>query len=350
MLAALAADPAPPAWQGVWQGTIGPYPVQMCFEQRDWGDLGAYYYRSRAALIALDRDEAGHWREGKDGPKLRVASAGPDRLAGSWSDKDRSLPISLVRAAPLADDDDERPCGSLAFHRPRLGKVSWQRTPARIGRLAYERIRLVPGKGFTTVNVDTFALAAATPAAAAINARVAQQLKTEDWFDCLRGAAAMQGTDGDYDDSYTPKAVRGPFLSVTHNLGGSCGGAHPYWDIEPLTFDLGTGGLVELARWVSPRGMVPSKESDGAITFQPSPALKRLLRARWPKGGDDCEAEVFDYAFGWRIGLTAGGLGFTPNLPHVAQGCAEELSLSFAELSPFLSAEGQAGRKAIGSR
>lgn len=46
---AQAQSPAPSTWQGVWRGTIGQAPVQVCLDR----DFGAYYYLKHLKIISL---------------------------------------------------------------------------------------------------------------------------------------------------------------------------------------------------------------------------------------------------------------------------------------------------------
>ena len=39
-----AAQSTAGGFAGVWQGTLGAQPVRVCFNQREWGTFGAYYY------------------------------------------------------------------------------------------------------------------------------------------------------------------------------------------------------------------------------------------------------------------------------------------------------------------
>src|SRR6185437_13028121 len=48
------ASASTPVWTGVWQGTLGKYPVTACLQQDGGGEyFGAYYYEKRMRIIAL---------------------------------------------------------------------------------------------------------------------------------------------------------------------------------------------------------------------------------------------------------------------------------------------------------
>lgn len=76
-----AADPTPPVWQGVWQGTIGSFPVRAClaWDRIGPGDaFGSYYYLSRLRTIRLEQQGTSKiWIEGYAAPKGSPRRTGP---------------------------------------------------------------------------------------------------------------------------------------------------------------------------------------------------------------------------------------------------------------------------------
>ena len=159
-LLALAAASAGP--EGVWEGTIGNLPVRACFSQRDPTTFGAYYYLQHRRLIALEAEEAssGAFRENdirdNGAPRWAISATGADSLNGEWVQGRRKLPIRLQRFA-ASWGEEEGPCASIEFHRPRLAGVEIRSTPATAEGVAYRRIALHHDGQFDA-SVETFAL------------------------------------------------------------------------------------------------------------------------------------------------------------------------------------------------
>lgn len=69
LLLALAADPPQPAWQGVWQGTVGTLPVRACLIRDDYSH-SFYYYLGRLRPILLEQQGGSRlWLEDAGAPR-----------------------------------------------------------------------------------------------------------------------------------------------------------------------------------------------------------------------------------------------------------------------------------------
>ena len=349
-LAAIAAVLAPAdsaELAGVWEGTVGSLPVRACFVRRDWGTFGAYYYLSQRRLIPLDGDE-GAFREGQgsDGPRWVIERVAADRLDARWSRGRRSLPVRLRRMP--ADETEQGPCASLAFHQPRLEGVTTRTERAVADGVAYSRISLDHGGRFDA-EVVTFAFDGSSDAVRAVNATLASALSGDppEWFDCLRSAFWLGPNEGSYYDRLEPVLISTRWMSVIHGYEGFCGGAHPYGGTAYRAFDLESGREVDLHDWFTEAAVRRERleEVDDEIrTVQP--ALRDFLLAGWSPEDPECDGVVSTAEF-WNIGLTREALVFTPDLPRVVQACGDQFTIPFDRLGPFLTEEGAANLRSL---
>ena len=350
---ALAAAAAPPAdLPGVWEGTIGNLPVRACFVQREWGAFGAYYYRSRLRLIPLEAEAgaAGAFREGGDtsGPRWLIESADAARLSARWTGRGQTLPVRLGRLAGAGAGGEEGPCGSLAFHRPRLAGIRTVSTRAAKDGVAYTKLSLNHGGRFE-ISFETFALDGAGEATRRINAVLGRALAGDppSWFQCIQDSLGSSPNEGSFDESLAPAMISRRWMSVAHHWDGICGGAHPDSSNSWRLFDLAAGREVDLFDWLNGNAVRRQgrRGSDEEIkTVQP--AFRDAILSGWHPEAADCE-EVIRTADYWNIGLTRQGFVLEPSLPHVVQACGETFTLSFARLRPFLTPEGAANQRAL---
>ena len=102
--------------------------------------------------------------------------------------------------------------------------------------------------------------------------------------------------------------------------------------------------------WLEPA--VAGEERIALVSI--SPALLDTVMRHWPVA----EGEAEDYGcrdmvrdrYGWNLGLVASGIAFMPELPHVAQACAETAVVPWAELAPFLTVQAQQAGAQIAGR
>lgn len=356
-LALLAAVPAQaaakPTLEGVWKGTIGKLPVQVCLavDSTDWA-RGSYYYHSQKVPIRLERAEKGkHWQEtGEKGAAARwdIANAGPARVTGKWSKGKTVLPIALTRVAMGDDGELDGPCQSNAYFAPRVTAPQVAARPVQGGKLTYTRLDYTVGKQFAEVEIASFQLPMVQPGDKAINAALRALIDpksdTIDYLGCMKGSVALSGVDGEMAMVAVPSFVSDDWVAVSIASMGSCGGAHPYSDNSHRLFDRRSGKEVELGLWLAPKGMTVEREAgsdwaDRRITE----ALRNLVVTRFKFDGEAECRDVVGQATYWDIALTPTGIAFEPSLPHVAQACGEYVTLTFADLAPFLSDAGKAG-------
>lgn len=362
-LALIATPPARAASdQGVWQGAIGTLPVRVCLTRGEDGKwrTGSYFYLSKLKPLRLEAADQGSdlvERETlgaeREGARWRVVAKGADVLGGEWRSGARTLPIALRRVPAAASDDG--PCASDAFLAPRLRPLRVTSAPATQGALRYTKLTYSPGPAFPEVNLESFAIPEVLPGDKAINGAVrldpAKRDSPGDYLSCVRQALAQTGTDGDYFAQLTPSAVPGDYLSAQVSIGWSCGGAHPDSASYNLTFDRRSGREVRLATWLQPTAVTQPSSPDSGHLVRVTPAFRRVLLKRFPfdPQAAECRESVADETY-WTIALTATGLGFAPQLPHVVQACEETAMVPFGELAPFLTPAGREGTSRLGYR
>ena len=164
MLAAPVAAQDPPAWAGVWAGTIGRLPVRLCIDARDGGAArGSYYYLSQLEPIALgEEDGEGGWIErapGSEDTALWHFTEQTDaRLRGTWIGPRRTLPFDL-RPVAWAEPEWDGPCASDAFLAPRGVAGAIQAGEAELHGWRYATRAYGPAAHFAPeVAIDSFAV------------------------------------------------------------------------------------------------------------------------------------------------------------------------------------------------
>lgn len=354
ILAALlvpVAAHAEPSWQGVWQGTIGKLPVRACLQLRsETYRNGSYYYLNRMKPIPLRAEDDGSWSEEADGGavtgKWRVESATPNRMTGTWRSGARTLPIVFTR---LASDGDDGPCGSDAYIAPRLRPVRITTQPASKDGFAYTVIKYDVGPSFPEIGIASFSYPATRPGDRAINVALRVDPREHegpaDYVGCMKMAHAAHGRDGDFQFTYTPYLVTSEFVSVAANSDGSCGGASPFTANWHVTFDRQTGRRIDLGLWFTSSAVPPPSDGEVRSTHLIGTRLRQIVLRYFPwdsQADSDCRDAVSSQEY-WRMSVNHKGIAFAPDLARVVMACGATALVPFADLAPFLSAEGRAG-------
>ncbi len=334
--------PAQPSLSGVWDGTVGDKPVRVCFDQREWGGLGAYYYLSHLRSIPLQSPQGqkhtfveGYDEKDTTSPRWVIERLTPQEIGGSWSQGGRILALHLARVSTPRGDTEGTSCSSMAFNAARLQGVRTIRRAATKDGVAYTRLILDHRGHFgDDVGIETFALIGDTPPVRRINAELGKPLQSEDWFECVRSALDANGFDGDSSETLEPRMITRRWLSVMDESGWYCGGAHPDDSVLPRLFDRETGREIDLHQWLNAKAVT---RTDELIALRPE--LRNLILRRH-KTDSECTDTVNEENY-WTIELTRTGLIFTPSLPHVAVGCRDEYLVPFPKLRPYLRPEAQ---------
>ena len=176
-----------------------------------------------------------------------------------------------------------------------------------------------------------------------VNALLAAQEKTDRtaYADCLEQIKEQhQKPDKDtYSADIAVSYLSSRYLSVNVNSSYDCAGAYPNAGVEtPMTFNLATGQLIDWNAMFKP-GFLPSDSAADQASFS---VLTKLYRARYSRDKADADCRgviVSDEPFSsppivWLD--AAKGLVVQPDFPHVTAACANPLSLSAADLAPYL--------------
>jgi len=174
-----------------------------------------------------------------------------------------------------------------------------------------------------------------------VNVLLAAQEKTDRaaYADCLAQLKEQhQKPDKDtYWADISVSYLSARYLSVNVNSSYDCATAYPNAGVEtPMTFDLATGRAIDWNTMFKP-GFLPSDSSDAPLS-----ALTKLYRARYSTEKDDadCRSAIMgDEPFSSPpiVWLDSGkGLVAQPDFPHVMAACANPVSLSAADLAPYL--------------
>ncbi|MGE3692277.1 MAG: hypothetical protein AB7F98_12955 [Novosphingobium sp.] len=350
------AEAAPPAWHGVWQGTIGSLPVRACLDGREDGlSRGSYYYMSKLVPITLTKEEAaGGWSErtpaaDESGGDWTLTSRGANQLTGQWRSGSKSLAIALTRVAARPHEDG--PCASSEFHAPRIRPVRVTSAPERREGIAYTKLTYNVGPAFPDTSIIGFAIREQAPGDRAINAALRVDTSKPDagYLECDRLQVAQNGYPGAYVYEAEPDLLTADFLSASISSGGDCGGAHPDDTTFHRTFDRKSGVEVHLGTWFTARGVKPRAAGDDSNTRELTRGLRAVIlrQARFDEA--ECREAVSSADY-WDIALARGGLKFTPSLPHVVAACEEAISVPSSALAAWLSPAGRQGMARLGAK
>lgn len=354
-----AADERPPAaWQGVWQGKVGDYPIRLCLFDQPWMDgetngSGAYYYMKQLKIISLDQKDASSWIErpgGEETPKdpvWRAVKVSGDTLTGDWTAPGKQLPIKLTRVDAGTTDEYETSCGSDAFNAPRVKPMTVKEEKATKDGFAYTKLVADVGKHFDA-QLASFALGGSDTATKEINRQLRELLTGKedkpDYLDCMAGALSANGSDGYFEFNAEPAMITRDWLSVDVAQSDYCGGAHPNHSGWSLTFDRRSGQLVDLGKWFTSAAFTRSKDADDDL-LTINPKFRKYLIQHMDAEEAEC-VEVIETADYWDIGLVREGIAFTPELPHVATACEALATLGYKDATRYVN---DAGKSAIAS-
>lgn len=349
--AAQAAEDA--AWAGVYEGTIGRYPVTVCLQS--WGDgsaIGAYYYHSQLEPIRLNGSgDSARWIEAREGeswdaqsgPRWTLQGLGSDEVTGTWRDGRRRLRIAL-KGVPDDGAVDDLPCSSAAFMARRVVPAAFDRSEDGVAGFAFTRLAYKPPAHFSDVAITGFTFAPSRPGDAPIvqtlEAALPRGVVEDEFVQCLAGSLGSLGIDGSWEQSIAPAFVDESFLAVDTAVGSICGGAHPNFISYQRVFDRHTGAEVKLENWLGATAW-----GEAEYDLKPiAPALRELALKHWPDDSDpECREAALDQSY-WSFGLSADGFSLTPDFPHVLTACEETVTVPWMEIDPYLSDEGKAAR------
>jgi hypothetical protein len=345
----------PPAWEGVWQGTIGQARVHVCLERSAFDENGAYYYdRIKSLLRLVPADGSGGWFEqetsGDNGARWQFSERRGE-LVGTWSDGKKALPLRLERIGGPGSTD-ESPCGSGTFNKPRFVGFRTTNKPAVKDGTRYTIWSFKPGPWLADeVEITTFTLDRPGPAIAKVNAILRSALPdpdgSGDWSECVAGNVENSGMDGTFFEIIEPTLVTERWLAASDQGEYYCGGAHPESVDRRRTFDLARGIEVDPRDWLEPRAFHRENYDGEAGTAKTiTPEFMAALLDGWKAENPDCDEIIRGWEW-WGVGIERGALVFSPEFPRVTMACGEDIKMPFTRLGPWLNQEGKAARATL---
>ncbi|WP_158628769.1 RCC1 domain-containing protein [Dyella choica] len=345
---------------GVWRGRFGDSKVMVCLERPDTLNGSMYYYlRHRFSIPLQANDNSGAtWNEASpsgqasDGSKpvalwnLQVPVG--DVMAGTWSAADGShkAPIQLTRVADAGtslgagcDAVDGSP-SRLAFNAPRVASQELNVNQSSDG---LRTISALNG------NISFVELPTSTPHAARFNAAM------RDWFaDQIAGyyecaSSSFNGTP-DYNQAYAIDLLTPSWLVAQETYSAFCGGAHPSGGTAGYTvWNLDTGKTVNPWDFIKDSHWDFLKEVNHCDNVdncrrRPPAGLAAIIVAHFKHDNandSDCADAIDDNLNYLQLHPEKTGMVFSTTFPHVIQACDEDINLSWRQLKPFLTPQGE---------
>lgn len=176
-----------------------------------------------------------------------------------------------------------------------------------------------------------------------VNALLAAKEKEDRsaYADCLSQLkeAKMTPDKDTYSEEIWVRYLSTRFLSIEVSTSYDCAGAYPNNGVEtPITVDLGGATPIDWTKAFKP-GFLPAENADESA---PASVLTKIYRARYSKAKDDADClqaitEQDPFASAPIVWLDAkSGIVFQPDFPHVIAACATPLTLTPAQIAPYL--------------
>jgi hypothetical protein len=352
---------------GVYRGTLGKQEIVVEIgvdpDQPD-GLAGRYFYRTHGIAISLKggQTEDGSfllieyhsWKNTGAQWKLKFQDG---QAAGTFCKCDpqhapagKSLPVQLRRVSSGFNPDFE-----LFLSEPEAGSAPDQAYynllldfPLTTGR------EVTTGNGYAYVMIEDPRFKTSLPRITRFPDPAAM-IKTNQLLDKelgkyrLYAAECLQGVSfngGDFELKTTVELFNRHLLSVTRQGMIFCGGAHPDSVTYINTYDLDSGSETSveelLAREMDQqavRKLIGNRELGSKDLVHRLIAELYLRRAQPDKSCHDVisrNEESHEPAFDTLQYLSSRGLVAQPSLPHVAQACAEPVTIPYEELRTLL--------------
>ncbi len=324
---------------GTWAGTLGSRPIML---DLNWDGLGSYYLGTAFTQAVLRPQEGGaqEWQEfdesGRRTGSLHLACDAAGMKGGRVAGDGRRTALRLQRT----DGGD--------YNQRRLATA--ELVPVRTLAEQGHALEIVAVRGFPTLT--TLRIRQPRGAEAAINERLrADLLQQLDNHLACRALARAQGRfDGPEGDTVSVQHVawRGSILWLELWMHGYCGGANGYRSARQFTFDTRSGQELPLAGWLAPewREGIPANTPLHRQLVLPQILRGRKELAELPPAWRDCaEYELDEPAV--PLGIEDGGLVFGFHYSLAMNACGLSFVLSWAQLQPALSADGERWRQAM---
>ncbi|KIH82870.1 hypothetical protein [Pseudomonas batumici] len=314
---------------GVWKGTLGKSPVTVCFNAAP-NQGASYYYQRFLTPIQLTRDKADEpWvEEGKTGIWRLEAPQG-DALTGAWSKNQDSqpVPLHLERIGTPSNTDG---CASETYNAPieavpptaKVEKKIFQDHPYQVKTQGAQVTLKLEGDG---------------PAMAKVNKDLARLAISpegqKDFYQERRNALGNNGGTSTSEILVEPMYWSSQWITVRFYRWAAGSGRNGIsWGLH--TWNLQTGESVDPWSWLGGRYEWDSPYS-GSIQL---PAKFSAWLTKQATVDEGCPA-VTSYS---DFDLTFDTQGMKFSTPATGDGCDNELSFTWDQLQPVLTAKGEA--------
>ncbi|MDD2046606.1 hypothetical protein [Pseudomonas putida] len=323
------ANAAPIDLAGVWQGTLGKTAITACFNAAPDSN-GSYYYQRFLTPIQLTREKASEpWAEDGNTGFWQLDAPQGDTLTGTWSKAAGATPLPLMLTRTSAEG-----CGGDAYNAP----MEAAPLPVKVEKKAFgEHAYQVRTQGAQV----TLKLEGDSPAIRKINQQLAhlaaspegQAMFFAERRDFLGRSGAAYTSEISVDPTYWSSqwlTVRFYRWAAGFGRGGISWGFHT-WNlqtgdsVDPWTW-IGTG-----FKWYSPYSGQVKLPKNFASWLKAQPQTQATEDSECP---DVASYESYDLSFdtqGMRLA----------NQP-IGDGCDVDLTFSWGQLEPVLSAQGRA--------
>ncbi len=319
---------------GVWKGTLGKSPITVCFNAQP--DQGAsYYYQRFLTPIQLTQSKAGEpWIEADKTGIWRLEAPQGDTLTGAWSKSQdgQPIPLSLERIGTPSNTDG---CASDAYNAP----IEAVPPAAKIEKKTFnDHAYQVKTQGAQV----TLKLEGDGPAIAKVNKDLARLAISpegqKDFYQERRNSLGNSGGSSTSEILVEPTYWSSQWITVRfyrwtagYGSNGISWGRH--------TWNLQSGESVDPWSWLGGRYEWDDPYS-GNINL---PAKFGAWMVKQPKGAEDqvdtegCSAPSYNDS-----DLTFDTQGIKLSTRATGDGCDVELSFTWEQLQPVLTAQGKA--------
>ena len=316
---------APNDLAGVWKGTLGKSTITACFNAAPDSN-GSYYYQRFLTPIQLTQEKAGEpWAEdGKTGFWQLDALQG-DTLTGTWSKAAGATPLPLMLTRSSAEG-----CGGDAYNAP----MEAAPLPVKVEKKAFGE----PAYQVRTQGAQvTLTLEGDSPAIHKINQQLARLAVSPDgqnaFFNERREFLGRIGSAYTSEISVDPTYWSSQWLTVRfYRWSAGFGRGGISWGLH--TWNLQTGESVDPWTWIG----------TGFEWYSPFSGQVKLPKnfATWLETQAAADSDCPGVASYDSYDLSFDTQGMQLANQPIGDGCDVDVTFSWSQLEPLLSAQGRA--------
>ncbi len=316
------ANAGPAELAGVWTGTLGKTPITACFNA-DPDSNGSYYYQRYLTPIQLIEPEAdAPWMEADKTGFWQLDTPQGEALSGIWSKTvgGTPLPLTLTRISSEG-------CGSDAYNAPLEAKLPVKTEKLTFGEHTYQ-VKTQGAQVTLELQGDGLAIQK-------VNQQLAQLAASpkSEFFDERRERLGSFGSNETSEISVEPVYWSSQWITVKfYRWSAGYGARGISWGLH--TWNLQTGESVDPWTWLGTSYEWYDRYSGNVKLPQ---KLATWLRTQSP-ADTDCPDVASYESYDLSFDLKGMNLANHPS----GDGCDVDVSASWQQLQPLLSAQGQA--------